>query len=314
MRGLAFLAALLLAAPATGAPIPLVQGPIPAGDISGILNQVIVNANASISAANSGLPTGCANGLFPQLISGVWSCSGTPERLNLGQATDAITLPSAIEGGNSKAYLFELIPTGATVDPAAIHWAIGNTEVGDIYMASGGTPSAPTNAHSGGQYFRQTWQFNSVSGGTWCTYTQVEEGNAGGGGSQVSDTNGRIQLGVNDGSSCVGSPGMTGAVVTASRSNGYQGARLVTTNAVPIYAYNVGYATTNVQEATDSEKIALSWSSNVAQIGAIATGAGTLRGVNFTGASFAVNGTAGVTCSGSPTASFASTNGFVTHC
>ena len=60
----------------------------------------------------------------------------------------------------------------------------------------------------------------------------------------------------------------------------------------------------------------LDWktTANVLTIGTQKNGTGTLRPMNLVASGLQMNGTAGVTCSGAPTASFATVNGIVTHC
>ena len=71
-------------------------------------------------------------------------------------------------------------------------------------------------------------------------------------------------------------------------------------------------------DASNGEWAAFEWqtASNVLTIGAKANGTGTSRGVNFVGASVAINGTATVSCAAASVSlvTLVVTNGFVTHC
>lgn len=84
------------------------------------------------------------------------------------------------------------------------------------------------------------------------------------------------------------------------------------TNAQSLRVYN-----TWSSSGANYESGVFDWqtTANTLTIGATAAGTGFLRGVNIVGASLSINGAAGVSCSaGLPSASFAVTNGIVTHC
>lgn len=108
-----------------------------------------------------------------------------------------------------------------------------------------------------------------------------------------------------------GSTGLLGSVDTAFWRDGAGIMALRNGAAAQIFrAYNTYTNSTNYERGVFDWQTA----ANVLTIGAQAAGTGVLRGVNIIGASLSINGTAGVTCSGTPTSSFAATNGIVTHC
>ena len=194
--------------------------------------------------------------------------------------------------------------TGAAlIAPTASTMAIGGATLGSNALSVTGSV-----ANTGGAVFLA----GSVSSTTWNTM----------GGSLVIDITHNF-----DGNSANFTNHGSGAIGWASGAVGPSSPTQVLSlwkDASNILAQRIGTAaqTSRVYntftDASNYERGVLDWttSSNVFTVGAQAAGTGTLRGVNFVGASVAINGTAAVSCAAASVSlvTLVVTNGFVTHC